>query len=271
MRGWELASGLAAGLLAGLLLRGTADVGAPSGTPTAVSEAREGAETVARLRDQLAEERSRRIALESRLAAAQVPAPSGTPPPGDGAPGAAVEASKPAPPRDGWPDEAVLREAGISPADLELLRTRLEEIELERLYVRDQATREGWLGRPRFRLRMQELDRRYEALREDLGDDVWDWVLYASGRDNRVVVSRVMQGSVSQDAGIEKGDVFLRYDDRRVFDVPGLQQATTTGQAGETVAVDVLREGEEYRFYVPRGPLGLGLGPTRSVRPGRPY
>ncbi len=270
MRGWELASGLAVGLLAGLLLRGggSGDVPSrePARAPAPVSEAQDGKDTVARLREQLAEERSRRVALESRLAVRQ-----GNAPPGDGAPATASEPGKPAPSKDGWPDEAVLREAGISPADLELLRTRLEEIELERLYVRDQATREGWLGRPRFRLRMQELDRRYEALREDLGDDVWDWVLYASGRDNRVVVSRVMQGSVSQDAGIERGDVFLRYDDRRIFDVAGLQRSTTTGQAGETVAVDVLRDGEEYRFYVPRGPLGLGLGPTRSVRPGRPY
>ena len=48
-------------------------------------------------------------------------------------------------------------------------------------------------------------------------DDEYDRMLYASGKQNRVVLSHVLHGSPAQNAGLETGDVVLSYDDVRIF------------------------------------------------------
>jgi S1-C subfamily serine protease len=73
----------------------------------------------------------------------------------------------------------------------------------------------------------------------------------------------VLASSPAAAAGIEPGDVILRYDDVPVFAPYELKEATSDGRAGSTVAVDVWRQGERERVYLPRGPLGVQLLPTR--------
>jgi len=144
------------------------------------------------------------------------------------------------------------------------LKARFEAIELERLYVRDQAAREGWLDKARFRKRIAEIDARYDAMRDEFGPEDYDWILFASSRDNRVEVNHVMQESAAEDVGIEVGDLVVSYDEQRIFDGKQLQQSTTDGEAGETVSVDLLRDGERIRVYLPRGPIGIGLQHSRT-------
>ncbi len=211
------------------------------------------------LRLRLEEEVARRKALERRLAERgheAVPVPS---------------AGEEAEPQvgDDWIDADVLARGGFTTSEIQDLRARFEAIELEKLYLRDQATREGWNSKPRYARQMRELDARYGALREVFGDEAYDWILYASGRKNRVVVQRVMEASEAAGVGFEAGDVFLRYDDQRVFDPQALQRATNDGEAGRTVQVEVLREGEVVHLYPARGPLGIALLTQRSepVRP----
>jgi len=185
----------------------------------------------------------------------------------DAVAGSSTEGAVPKARREGgWLEEAALLGAGFHETEVEALRARFEEIELERLYLRDQATREGWVKKPRFRKKMVELNERYDALRGEYGDDGYDWILYASGRTNRVVTTLVMGDSPAERAGLETGDVFVAYAGTRIFDASELQRATKThGAPGDTVAVDVLRDGEERRFYVPVGPLGIQLTPTREA------
>jgi hypothetical protein len=136
---------------------------------------------------------------------------------------------------------------------------RVNEIDLDRLYLRDQATREGWLNTPRYRETLREVNSDLTALREEVGDDAYDRYLYATGQVNRVVVGSVMAGSPAQEAGLKVGDTVLRYDDRRVFFASELQSATTGGVAGDWVNITVLRGSQTTRIYVPRGPLGIRL------------
>ena len=136
---------------------------------------------------------------------------------------------------------------------------RVNEVELDRLYLRDQATREGWLNTPRYNQAMREVNGDLTALRDDVGDDAYDRYLFAAGQVNRVVVGSVIAGSSAEDSGIKPGDTVLRYDDQRVFSTNELQSATTEGVAGDTVAVTVLRGGQRLRLYLPRGPLGVRL------------
>jgi len=285
-------AGFGLGLLLGFLSwgRGPArppvDVGAEHVRPSAgaAPAAREAAaeapeiSTDAALRAQLGRETARAalLAEEVRLLKEELRrqqevaaggAEGGTgalPEPEDADAGAA--SSGPVPRREGgWLDEAALLEAGFHPSEIDALIARFEEIELARLYLRDKATREGWVDRPRFRRREAKLDARYDALRDEYGDDGYDWILYGAGRPNRVVTTHVMRDSPAAHAGLQPGDVFVAYGGRRIFGAAELQEATKTeGTPGDTVSVDVLRDGDELRFYVPVGPLGIQLSSTRE-------
>ena len=65
------------------------------------------------------------------------------------------------------------------------LISRSAEIDMERLYLRDRASRENWLDSDRFREALRKLESRSETLRNELGDDGYDRYLYASGGSNR--------------------------------------------------------------------------------------
>ena len=104
-----------------------------------------------------------------------------------------------------------------------------EESELAVLYLRDQATREGWAGTPRF---MQSLYELRSGLREKLGDESFDWLLYATQRNNRVAARSVLATGPAAHAGLRSGDLILRYDGRTIFRGGELQRATTQGEAG---------------------------------------
>ena len=164
-------------------------------------------------------------------------------------------------------DEALLVVAGVEPKEVARLRERFNEFELDRLYLSDEAMRGGYWLKPRHRKELLTLQ---DELRAELGDELYDYVLFASGKDNRVIVRDVLDRSPAQEAGIEPGDVFLSYADKRIFSMLDLRLATAGGESGELVPVDVLRAERQVRVYVPRGPLGTGLrtdhGQPRSLR-----
>lgn len=268
MRGIELAAGAALGLFAGFLLWGVGSDDAAERTaedgPSLAAPPPETASELQALKARLEREETRRMELESEIAARPpVAAPAPEKPP---------QAAKPEPgkPPGDWIDDRVLRDAGFGDSELDALDELYESTELERLFVRDQAKREGWLRSQRYRQRMRELNSRYDALRFEYGEDRFDWILFATGRPNRIRVDRVLRDSAAAEIGLEVGDLILRYDDERVFDTPSLQQATGEGRAGETVALDVDRGGERVRLYLPRGPLGIVLGAARK-KPGAIY
>ena len=64
-------------------------------------------------------------------------------------------------------DEAALTRLGIDPRDATLLHERWEQFEMEKLYLVDAATREGWLRKPRL---SREIQAARAALQEELGD-----------------------------------------------------------------------------------------------------
>jgi S1-C subfamily serine protease len=97
------------------------------------------------------------------------------------------------------------------------------------------------------------------AFRDELGDETYDRVLYATGRPNRTVVRDVLSQSAGRAAGLEPGDVIWRYDDSLVLLPHELQRATAAGRPGELVPLEVLRDGELERLFVPRGPLGARI------------
>lgn len=160
------------------------------------------------------------------------------------------------------PDRLVA--AGFHRQDVERFRARLDEIEMKRLYLRDQAARENWADTPRFIEESRALLGELAGLRAEFDDPLYDWMLYSAGHPNRVAVQSVLAGSAGESAGLARGDLIVRYDGRLVLSAAELRDATITGRAGEWVAIDVQRAGETSarRILVPRGPIGVTLAPT---------
>lgn len=158
-------------------------------------------------------------------------------------------------------------DAGFDPARAEYVKQLQDDLQLQRLYVRDQAEREGWLRTPRYRDAMQAIQQREEGLLQELGEEDYDRYLYSIGRPNRVVVGDVLANGPAQQAGIQVGDSILSYGGERIFEAGSLVDATREGTSGMSTAVEIERDGQRQVVYVPRGPLGINLRVAR-VRPG---
>jgi hypothetical protein len=154
--------------------------------------------------------------------------------------------------------------SGFNRQEIDRFRARVDDLQLRRLYLRDRAAREGWIDTPRFAEESSALDAELFGLRTEFEEPLYDWMLYSMGHPNRVAVLDVIPGSAGESAGLVRGDVIVRYDDRLMLSATELRDATLDGRAGETVEVEVQRAGEPepQRVFLPRGPMGLVLGPT---------
>ena len=152
---------------------------------------------------------------------------------------------------------------GIDPAIAEDIVRRKNSIELKRLELQNQAERDNYINTQRYYDELDDINMQDINLREELGDIRYDEYLYNSKQNNRIRITSVMLGSAAEHSGIQKGDVVLSYDNRRMFSWQELKAATTEGQLGEFVSLSIVRNGEIYSFTVPRGPLGTQLGATR--------
>lgn len=227
-----------------------------------------------RLAREVAERRqlaARLDALVARLADAEAAAPgSPEPEPGAdaaGAPAAVVGASPAAPPPEDAAAsslERALITAGVDPVSAADIRQRQDELTLAEMYLRDQAIREGWLDTPRFQEALAGLEQQRVSLRDEIGDGAYDRYLAARGEPNRVRVDEVMSASPAAAAGLQRGDIVLRYGDARIFRPGDLVAETRAGSAGEPVRVEVLRAGQRIEIEVPRGPLGLRIAAAQG-------
>jgi hypothetical protein len=232
-----------------------------------------------RLDRALEQERGRRVALEAEVAELRrrVDERSATAPVrGDDSDasrtaGAESDEGQEARPAEKDPrglDIEALVEAGFPAAKVRAFKEKLDQIELDRLYLRDLAAREGWLDTPRFREEDLGLGDVTRQAREEMGDEFYDWMLYTSGQPNRVRIGDVLDGSAAAAAGLRPGDLVLSYDEQRIFNPGALRDSTTSGMAGDSTAVSVLRGGQELQVFVPRGPLGIRVD-SATERPPR--
>jgi len=169
------------------------------------------------------------------------------------------------PKRPRTPDEqrnALLR-AGVTADVAEDIVWRRAQVSLERLDLRDQAIREGWLNTDRYRDELRQINQQRVSVRDEIGVDVYDRYLFETGQDNRVLVDSVIPGSAGADSGMLPGDVVERYGDQPVYDFRDLRTATSDGERGELVPVTVRRGRDLVELLLPRGPIGIGLDATR--------
>ena len=138
------------------------------------------------------------------------------------------------------------------------------------------ADRAAWIVQREDELRVEAMQARYDAqrsgepqamidansaaegrLRGYLTDDEYGQYLEAYGRPATVAVGSVIQSSPGQLAGLQAGDEIVRYDGQRVFSYSDVNRQQLTGDPGETVVVDILRDGTPMQIVLPRGPIGI--------------
>jgi hypothetical protein len=154
-------------------------------------------------------------------------------------------------------------DAGIPRERAEWIERRMEELEVQAMQARYDAQR---TGQP---VAQSAIDPE-RALRKELGDVEYERYLTATGRPTQVQVGNVLASSAAERAGLQPGDRILSYAGTRVFDMRELNALTTEGSAGETVTVEVRRNGETVQLQVPRGPLGMTGGGFRGPQGGPP-
>ena len=150
-------------------------------------------------------------------------------------------------------DAGVLQLGGFSPDDIEWIRERWEQAEMEKRYL---AELEARGEDPPVGGEYSDIER---ELREDLGDNGYDAMLYAIHQNNRVALERVRKNSIAYRAGLRDGSVVWSYDGQRVFRPNELATLSTTGRRGEPVEIVIVTPDGNEQFYVERNPLGADL------------
>ena len=155
--------------------------------------------------------------------------------------------------------EARLIAVGIPQDTIDSMQRTVDQKQWQMLQLRDRAIREGWSDSEDFREQMSELRNPFQGLREEFGDEAYDQYLYATDTPNRVQVQEVYSGSAADDAGLLPGDIIVSYASDPIYSMSTLRQSTLEGVAGETILLEVNRDGSPLTASVPRGPLGITM------------
>lgn len=138
--------------------------------------------------------------------------------------------------------------------------------------------RAAWIERRTSELQMQAIQAQYarrrgenvdpaqlvngdQTLRGELGDEEYERYLTALGRPTKVGVFNVIASSPAEKAGLRAGDAIVSYAGTRVFNMGELNELTLEGTPGNSVIMEVERDGQRVQLALPRGPIGIGGGP----------
>jgi len=152
-----------------------------------------------------------------------------------------------------------LIEAGFAPDRAEWIVQRESELQMDSMQAMFDARQSG--ERPdRSRLDPDQ------ALRAELGDAEYEQYLEANGRSTSVAVGSVLESSPGQRAGLQSGDQIVGYDGQRVFSYGELSDQTMSATPGQSVVVDIVRDGIPMQVVVDAGPIGISNRGFRGRR-----
>lgn len=141
--------------------------------------------------------------------------------------------------------------AGFTQERAEWILRRQQELEVQAQQAQYDAQRNG---QPFTRVDTDV------ALRKEMGDAEYEKYLTGTGRPTTVQVMDVLASSAAERSGLKPGDQILSYAGQRVFDSGELNSLTRQGTPGETVTVEIKRDGQIVQLSVPRGVLGVQAG-----------
>ncbi|MFT6407428.1 MAG: C-terminal processing protease CtpA/Prc [Arenicella sp.] len=97
-------------------------------------------------------------------------------------------------------------------------------------------------------------------IRSELGEQNYERYLEANGWPTSASIGAVIGGSPGESAGLRAGDNVLSYAGERVFNLSEINNLTIQGAVGESVLIEVERDGESVQLTIPRGPIGINSG-----------
>ena len=147
---------------------------------------------------------------------------------------------------------------GFAPDRAEWINRRTQELRMQALQAQYDATREGRTLEPGAALGGER------TLRTELGDAEYERYLTALDRPTSVPVRDVLASSPAEHSGLKPGDQVVAYGGQRVFDMRDLNALTLEGTPGESVVVEVRRDGQNVQLVMPRGPIGILGGGFRG-------
>ena len=102
-----------------------------------------------------------------------------------------------------------------------------------------------------------------EELRIDLGDELYEAMLYATDQPNRAKIGKVVRTSPAAAADLRMQDVILSYDGERVFHPSDLARLSHLSDPEDWIELWIGRDGEELQVEVQGGPLGVRYYPLK--------
>jgi len=159
--------------------------------------------------------------------------------------------------RDRSPEgrRTALINAGFAPDRADWIIRRESGLQMHAMQARFDAMRSGEPMNP-FNASLNP----DSGLRAEMGDIEYEQYLAANGRLTAVHVGSVIESSPGQVAGIRPGDQITRYDGQRVFNTMDLTLQATQGVPGDSVVVEIVRDGVPMQIVLPRGPIGVSTG-----------
>jgi membrane-associated protease RseP (regulator of RpoE activity) len=154
-----------------------------------------------------------------------------------------------------------LIEAGFAPDRAEWLVQRESELQMDSMQAVFEARQAGE-GLDRSDIRLDPDG----ALRAEIGDTEYEQYLEANGRSTSVAVGAVLESSPGQRAGLQAGDQIVGYGGQRVFSYGELSEQTMNVGQGQSVVVDIVRDGVPMQVVVDAGPIGISNRSTRGRR-----
>jgi S1-C subfamily serine protease len=87
----------------------------------------------------------------------------------------------------------------------------------------------------------------------------------AENTENGLRITRIIEGSPAEKAGLKKDDVILRADEKDIAGLNDLREIVRKHKANDEIAVTVRRGAQEVDVKVKFGPAGPGRGQEPPV------
>jgi membrane-associated protease RseP (regulator of RpoE activity) len=104
---------------------------------------------------------------------------------------------------------------------------------------------------------MMSMTEPHSLLRPEIGDDEYERYLQAKGRTTTVAISQVLASSPAEQGGLREGDEIVAYGGERVFSLLDLRSLAANRTSGESVLVEIKRDGQTMQLAVSGGDMGI--------------
>jgi hypothetical protein len=146
-------------------------------------------------------------------------------------------------------DPERIRAAGFTQDRIDWLDRRVEELQM--VARQSQADELDPLEM------MMQVTEPHSLLRPEIGNDEYERYLQAKGLRTTIEISRILASSPAERGGLSEGDEIVAYGGDRVFSFLELSSLAAQRNSGESVVVEIRRDGQSMQLTIPGGDMGI--------------